>query len=44
MLPPSLFSETHYRQIVKRDGFAADDTFTENCSAKYVKYKEQDWS
>ena len=37
MLPLSLFLEMHYRQIVKRDGFAADDTFTENCSAKYVK-------
>lgn len=37
MLPLSLFSEMHYRQIVKQDGFAGDDSFTENCSAKYVK-------
>lgn len=37
MLPLSLFSEMHYKQIVKQDGFAVDDTFTENCSAKYVK-------
>lgn len=43
MLPLTLFSEMYYKQIVKQDSFAADDTFTENCSAKYVKQKEQDW-
>lgn len=36
-LPPFSFLGNALQAAVKRDGFAADDTVTENCSAKYVE-------